>query len=830
MDEVLNNDEVFLPGSVGSAQVLPIEKASGIDNLDVDGKDTALNFFRIPGTNIKIPLRYDYYATLMRSKLSGVRTLNQVLLADGVGNVDHSARQLNASELAKMDWDKYRGQFFVTANQSFDEWAKARNLNPLQRAKAQRDFYTNLTRAVRDNSTNQFTDPHIGKAVMEIQKIHNEMLALAQKYGVKGADEILPDPFYMMRRFNHDKVIQLTNRFGTEQLEKLVAGAIKAVRPVTPEQAAKIAKQYVAVVRALPAKDMHQLPIGEDRMIRFKEIARRIGIDEDDMDTLMDMVMQKPGKVEGDTGRLKSKTILDENFSMKLIDMDGKAVDVRMDDFFENDARLLMDLYTRQMSGRIGLAKMGIRSDADFEKLLDDIDTEAIQNGMAADPRLQKEKQWLRDVYNHIVGSPMSSEVYGTSERVLKALRDWNFIRMMGQVGFAQAAEMGNTLGYAGMRAMSKHMPSLREVIRMAKGGQFDDQFARDLINMGGLGGEMAAMHPMARHADDVAFHAGLTKAEEFLAHGRHGIAMVSGLAPITNMLRQISARSFVQKFSDYARGLDKIKKGDWRGLAWAGIDEVNSKQVFADIKKYTKVTGKTSKVDSIDWEKWQAESPESYELFRMAIWRESKRVVQEASIGETAPWMHSTIGKILTQFRGFMLVAHSKQMLYGIHRRDMSVAMAFLASTLFAGLSYVAQNAINFAGNQEELDKRLALDQIAKSAFQRNSFSSLIPAGIDTVASFAGWEPVFKYGRSTGLASGMFLGNPTVDLVFNKIGGTASNTAQMVTTDDHMWRERDVNSAINIVVPNLVGVKTLLEAWTDQFPDTNPLREYNAQ
>jgi hypothetical protein len=330
----------------------------------------------------------------------------------------------------------------------------------------------------------------------------------------------------------------------------------------------------------------------------------------------------------------------------------------------------------------------------------------------------------------------------------------------------------------------------------------------------------------MARSADDAMFDVGLTKAERLLAKGRYGVAMVSGLAPITNMLRQMSSRAFVQKFSDYARGLDSMKGKDEARLAWSGITKENRKAVFSDLKKYSQVTGSTSKVDSIDWEKWAKASPETYDTFRMAIWRESRRVVQEQTIGETAPWMHSQVGKILTQFRGFMLVAHAKQTLYGIHHKDLTVASAFLASTLFAGLSYVAQTSLNFGTNKEELEKRLALDEIAKSAFQRNSMSAMIPATVDTLSSFAGWDTVFKYGRSTGLASGVILGNPTVDLIFNKVGGTASNFTQMATTDDFMWTQRDVKNAIHILVPNLIGVRTLVEASTDGIPKHNTLRD----
>ena len=824
-DDAVDTPEGFMPeGSIGSGQIKAVEKASPYESTEAT--KTALTHVRIPFTNIKIPIRYDYYAKFLTSDNSVVKRLGKVLLSDPVGEADHAGRGLNASELASLNWHMYKGRYSVAMNDAFDAYAKENGWNMLERIRQQSEFNKQVTRAVRDHSTSQYVHPQVGKVVMEIQKIHKELLEQAQKYGVKGAEEILPDPFYMMRKFNHDRILQLTKQFGNEQLVTLVKGAIRSIRPVTEEQAQRIAKSYVTVVRRLPFQDMNKLRMAEDGRARLRAIAHDAGVDEDLMDEILDMTLQKPGKVEGDSARLKSRTLLNENFRMKLKNKDGVEEDVSMEDFFENDARVLMDLYTRQMSGHVGLAKMGIRSDADFERILREAEDEAMELGDSA--TFLKERKHLQDVYNHILGRPMSEEVYGTTERMLKAVRDFNFIRMMGQVGFAQLAEIGNTLGYAGWRAFNMHMPSVRELVKQAKGGVIDDKLGRDLINMAGLGAEMASMHPMARSADDMMFNVGLTKAEAAIAHGRHATAMLSGLAPITNMLRQMSSRMFVQKFSDYARGLDKLDPKALNKLAWAGIDNGNIKAVFKDLKKYSTVSGKTSKVDGIDWEKWQAASPDTYETFRMAVWRESRRVVQENTIGETAPWMHTQVGKVLTQFRGFMLVAHAKQSLYSLHHLDMSTANAFMASTLFAGLGYVAQTSMNYAGNQEELNKRLSMDNIAKSAFQRNSASSLIPASIDTLRSFAGLDGVFKYGRSTGLASSLILGNPTVDFLFNKAGGTASNFLQMGTTDDFAWTQKDVKNAVNTIAPNLLGVRSLIEAWASQFPENNPLRGYN--
>jgi hypothetical protein len=80
----------------------------------------------------------------------------------------------------------------------------------------------------------------------------------------------------------------------------------------------------------------------------------------------------------------------------------------------------------------------------------------------------------------------------------------------------------------------------------------------------------------------------------------------------------------------------------------------------------------------------------------------------------------------------------------------------------LFAGAAYVAQTALNYAHDKEQLDKRLPRGEIAKAAYQRAGFSSLTPGAWDTMMMFTRGEPTFAYGRTTGLGTGFLVGNPT--------------------------------------------------------------------
>jgi hypothetical protein len=288
-------------------------------------------------------------------------------------------------------------------------------------------------------------------------------------------------------------------------------------------------------------------------------------------------------------------------------------------------------------------------------------------------------------------------------------------------------------------------------------------------------------------------------------------------------VLRQFSTRAFVQKFVNYAHGLDQLDPMALKKLGRAGLDESNIDDVFEGLKKFVTRDG-DGKIEHIDWEGWHAADGNSVDLFRLAIDREARRAVQEHTIGESAPWMHTTIGKMLTQFRTFMLVAHAKQTLYGLNHMDAQTATAWMLSTVMAGAAYTVQSGINYAHNPEMLEKRLNPVEIAKAAFARSGFSGLIPAGWDSTVGYV-FGPTFSSSRTTGLANDLISGVPTVDLVSTKAFGTVTNTLKSLLTDDHTWTKQDVRNGLGLMIPNYLIARNLVDAASDEFPTFDPSR-----
>ena len=151
--------------------------------------------------------------------------------------------------------------------------------------------------------------------------------------------------------------------------------------------------------------------------------------------------------------------------------------------------------------------------------------------------------------------------------------------------------------------------------------------------------------------------------------------------------------------------------------------------------------------------------------------------LIQCVVIDMTTPW-----GKILTQFRTFMLVSYAKQTLQAVHRRDFAHFSAFMTTSLIGGLTYMGQTYLRTMGEDPDL---FTLDKIALAGFQRSAYASLIPGMTDGALEAVGLDPIWsKYGRSTGMASSIWAGNPTISSL-DKVGDLAKLPFKIATHSD---------------------------------------------
>jgi len=201
---------------------------------------------------------------------------------------------------------------------------------------------------------------------------------------------------------------------------------------------------------------------------------------------------------------------------------------------------------------------------------------------------------------------------------------------------------------------------------------------------------------------------------------------------------------------------------------------------------------------------------------------RYSRRIIQENGAGMQHRWMSHPMGRAMFQFRSFVAGAYTKQLLSGIHHRDLETVSSWLMSMFFGGLSYVGATYINTIGSKDRerlLAERLSPDAIGAASFSRAGFSSFMPGAADSVLKFAGYEPVFSFGRTTGLASDFFFGNPTIDAIDRAWAG-GSGALQAATSSDYDFSQQDYNKVKGLLFfQNATLVRNFLNSFGDTLP-----------
>lgn len=153
-----------------------------------------------------------------------------------------------------------------------------------------------------------------------------------------------------------------------------------------------------------------------------------------------------------------------------------------------------------------------------------------------------------------------------------------------------------------------------------------------------------------------------------------------------------------IQKCADFAAGVTMLSAKQRERMVGNGVDASGIDPMLRDVNQY--VEREAGRVTGIRYEQWQQEHPVSFENFRRVVEREVRAAIQEHDIGETMPWMHTTLGKVFAELRTFMLVGHAKNTLKALHYRDATSANQLMFGIVSEALAYTLQTSINFAQN----------------------------------------------------------------------------------------------------------------------------------
>lgn len=156
--------------------------------------------------------------------------------------------------------------------------------------------------------------------------------------------------------------------------------------------------------------------------------------------------------------------------------------------------------------------------------------------------------------------------------RVTRLLQDFNFIRLMNQVGFAQFAELGNAVQVGGIRGLIRVVPEFKAMIKRAENGELTDPVLRDIEAFYGTGAERMTnqmIHRLDQLETNSPYGRGtvdgmqrgfsgivdrtLDVAQRGADRAKRLTADISGMAPITLGLERGTSRIVMQTIADMA-------------------------------------------------------------------------------------------------------------------------------------------------------------------------------------------------------------------------------------------------------------------------------------
>lgn len=810
---------------------IPGVEVGSID-LNINTLPTPTNGAGQPGTYMgfatiagkRVPIRLDISSVLNRNPNPFVQQLGHELVKDPIGNSDKVAQGITVSERKERMNRVLAGKAHFEMKEAFRDAVKARGLNLIEQVKLVDEFYKNVTKVARGEDHILQSNPDIAAAYQRgakaLREFYDAMGDRAMKSGLEGAENLKLGESYVNRVYLHDKIQDLMNTHGQDNVYALFAESFRGV--AHGDQ--KLAKKFVTAIldlkfHASPADVM----LGARDMATLRRELDKAGLTKDQIDNIVDSMFEFKEGADGDKpGNLKFRMDLDETAEITI----GGQV-VRISDVLENDARLLVDKYMNTMGGHIALAEHGITSRDKWDARVNEANQWMTNNPTANADAHTTGMQLVQDMYDHIVGRPMSNQTFSKTDRFLGAMRSYTRSVFLGQLGLAAAGEIKNAMAMSAFHGAWSQMPSFGKLIQMIRNGiPVDDQLAKDIQHMAGFGNEFAMNYARQHEVADHTYNRGLTRFENFANKASHVVDIISGNATFTSATRNLAGKLTVQHLFDIARGQKKLDEAFSKRLVGQGIDEANIKATLDDLKTYS-IADQRGVVQHVDWENWQQANRKTYDDFTLAMERFTRDGIQDQNIGETIHWMHSQLGKIVGELRTFSAVGHAKQFLKNVHYRDRTSAMVFATSFVGECLAYAVQTSINYGHNSEELNKRLTAERISKAAIQRMSALGILSFVVDTPHQWVTGKSFFGEGTANTDNRNLLM-TPSLMLMSRLMGATQTAVQALSPVADTLTTKQEMRDALGILPGvNTWGARNIVDYVSSQYPKTDP-SQYN--
>ena len=690
--------------------------------------------------------------------------------------------------------------------------------------------------------------PEMNKLSQLATKAFDNTLDIVAQTGREGWDEIAGRrvPNYIPHVHSPSKVMRAIDDYGQDQVEQVFAHALRDMKADLGD------KVFSRMIKRIVGKISNSRYYGQETDLArafqgsntavIREFLEDLDLTEEQVQAILNKIQKGSGNTLDPNARTRLPFQLNERIDIKN-NKTGTIDSLSIKDLTDRNLTRLLKRYNQQVLGAAAMARFGnFKNNKEYVEFLQEVKERGEAN--------PKYKNIYRDVENievivaSLTGkqSPLekNGDPNGFMRRMARLAQDYNFLRLFGQVGFAQGAELYQAVSEVGLKTFLEANPGFKDILNKLRAGEvkFDDEILEELRSQGVPVGLDKFMHsPVGRLDNELdipldSTGSRLDATELYAAKAKRFVADISFLNPMTMYSQIIAGRGLALKISNNVNDLikkhkttkvfDKLSKGDQIRYKYFGWNEKEFNEIADQISKHS--VYKDGKYQGIGLDNW---TPTARSHYSIGMQRFIDRVVQRNDVGTMNRWFTSDYARIITQFRTFTLGSYTKQLMNRLYvlaetrGKDFHTYSAFMASMIGAVQFYAVQQYINSFGRRDQkkfLEKRLSPENLAKIGFLRSSWSSLIPGAIDTALYPFMDDLPFSYGRNTEIASQFFSGIPTVNLISSTFD-TTRNLTKLAFDPTYQASKRDVQKGLSLIaLQNALIIKNINNIIVDEL------------
>ena len=731
-------------------------------------------------------------AQLMSHPVGKVRELASALMPNFAGWSDGRAVKLSANEIQRKYAFQTEVRFYRYFHNQFKEFKGRTGLD-------REAFNLDISRYISGDTSKTYDKAvvEMGERARRIVKQLGDDAVAMKAYGF--TPDAVANPNYLPRIFDNIRVARMAQDLQDGEISRLVHHAIvsrmkAAGKEIDDELDGSLKKFADAYTKAVVGRSTNNRPsvrkfaASEEVIDELQqELTKMFGDDAavNRIVSLVDAYRIKDAPDAKFNKRAKFRVDLDENASLDLKMKDGSTKTVRFDELLHRDIEDLLQMYSYQMGGVIGMAKhgIGVTGGQTWDEIMSQLRNELQSAGFAGklnkggDKDIDEVIDLLNFGYDTLTGK-LAYQDHASLRKIrhgMNQIRTLSYIWNMGFSGFAAMMEFANVVLDSNFKtAVWKSMPYMKNIIGTMKSGRLKNDLMNELEELSGLGADVAT--GMRRNQFDPDSDLYFAKSvyngwDKALNVGREKIGMWSGLVTVTATLRRLSNLYFALDFHDAALKFAKGKNVEPYSrikMEQLGISPEMNQRILGQINEHATVDGKRLK--TLNSSKWT--DKEAAQAFEDALFKNGVSNVQESFNGSTGPFVRSEMGKTIFQFMGYVLSSQEQQLQrYGARMANgdaLKVTSVLAGSYLFSTLGYIGRVHFTSMGmgdreREQFLEKRLSTQAILKGGLDMTgwlSFYSLMFNGLTGVVGKGDSQRIVNtpvLGLTSGIGNGTF-------------------------------------------------------------------------